>query len=152
MANSNQDSEARAAVLIQNYYRRYKQVFQWKHKSIKGVLIEKRLKLYIHYTKKIILTFYSIYIGSKWQTLQRLFKINTGRTVKIKGSRNQKTLQCVFKVTIELIKNIKLVAPQFDQVENLRHRLQQESSKMQILIFLAKFKCNLIKQKKELSY
>ena len=67
--------------------------------------------------------------------------------MKIKGSRNRKTLPCVFKVTIELIKNIKLVVPQFDQVENLRHRLQQESSKIQILIFFAKFKCYRIKVK-----
>ena len=113
--------------------------FQWKFKSLKWVC--KSLKFYIYYTKKIIGIFYSIYIGSKWQTLQRLFKINTERTVKIKGSRNRKTLPCVFKVTIELIKNIKLVVPQFDQVENLRHRLQQESSKIQILIFFAKLKC-----------
>ena len=118
--------------------------FQWKFKSLKWAC--KSLKLYIYYTKEIIGIFYSICIGSKWQTLQRLFKINTGRTVKTNGSRNRKTLPCVFKVTIELTKNIKLVVPQFDQVENLRHRLQQESSKIQILIFFIKFKCNLIKK------
>ena len=32
--SSNQDSEARAAVLIQNYYRRYKQVFAMEVKKI----------------------------------------------------------------------------------------------------------------------
>ena len=75
-------------------------------------LLTKKINPFIHFSTST---------GSKWQTPQQLFKTNTELIVKIRDSKSRKTLQCAFKVTIELIKNIKLAARQFAQVESLRH-------------------------------
>ena len=72
---------------------------------------------------------FSIYTGSKWPMLLLSSKINTELIAKTRGSKSQKMQLCVFKATIELIKNIKLDVLQFVQVGSLRHLLQQGLSK-----------------------